>query len=155
MKVEGTEKFLQAAHALNEAGDKELRKAVYRGFRDAAKPLGERMVRAGAAAMPKRGGLSARVAGSKIGIRNATTGRNPKVEIQLKTAQGYDLKGMDRGEVRHPVFARAGRKRVWARAPQRVPVGSFTAAFEEGAPGVRERIVRELQSVFDETARRA
>lgn len=150
--AKGTEDFLRAAQALNDLGDREVRKAVYRGFRDAAKPLGQRMVEAGAAAMPKRGGLSARIAASKVGIRNATTGRNPKVEINLRTAQGYDLQAMDRGQLRHLVFARAGVKRVWVR--QNVPAKSFSNEFEAGAPSVRERLLRELNSVFDETARK-
>lgn len=152
VKAEGTQEFVKAAHALNDLGNRKVRLAVYKGFRNSARPLGQSMVRAGAAAMPKRGGLSERVASSSVGISNATTGRNPRVELRLKTPQGYDLKAMDAGELRHPVFARANAKRTWVR--QGVPAGSFTAAFEEGAPGVRAELIRELNTVIDETARK-
>lgn len=152
MAAEGTADFIRAAHALNEAGDRELRKGVYRGLRTAARPLGARMVSALAEDMPSRGGLRARVAASKVSIRNATTGRNPRVEIALRSTQGYKLTPMNDGDLRHPVFAKANAKRVWVR--QSVPSGAATRAFDEGAPLVRRTIVRELNQVMDDTARK-
>lgn len=153
MSAPGTDDFLKAARALNEAGDRKLRLGVYKGFRAAAKPLGQEMVTALGESMPKRGGLAARVAASKVGIRNATTGNNPRVEIALRSAQGYKLKPMDEGNLRHPVFARQGqKKRTWVR--QSVPSGAATRAFEAGAPAVRRRIVSELTQVIDDTAKK-
>lgn len=151
--VEGTADFIKAAHALNEAGDRELRKAVYKGFRTAAVPLGDRMVARLAGDMPKRGGLSSLIARSKPSIRNATTGKNPRVMITLRSPAGTKLKPLDEGKVRHPVFARGGRDRVWVN--QDVPARGATDAFEQGAPAVRAAIIRDLNQVISETARKA
>ena len=149
MTADGTADFIRAAHALNEAGDRELRKGVYRGFRSAARPLGESMVQALAGDMPKRGGLSARVANSKVSIRNATTGSNPRVAITVRGPKGAMAVGaMNAGNLRHPVF---GRK-TWVS--QHVPAGAATRAFEEGAPAVRRIIVRDLNAVIAETAKK-
>jgi hypothetical protein len=152
VRVEGSEDFKRAANALTGLGDKQLRLATGRGLRTAAKPLGEAMVRAGAADMPRRGGLSARVAASKVGVTASLTGANPRVLIRLRTRQGDDLSGMDRGQVRHPVFSRAGRRPTWVR--QSVPAGSFTRAFNAGAPQVREALSRQIQQVVNAAARK-
>lgn len=153
--VEGTADFIKAARALNEAGDRELRKAVYRGFRTAAMPLGQRMIAGLAADMPKRGGLSARIAASKAGIRNATTGSNPRVVITLRSPSGTKLKPLNEGNLKHPVFARKGSDRKSFRwVMQSVPSGAATRAFNEGAPAVRAVVIRDLNQVIDETARK-
>lgn len=153
MPVEGTADFIKAARALNEAGDRELRKAVYKGFRTAAMPLGQHMVEGLAADMPRRGGLQARIAQSKPSIRNATTGNNPRVVITLRSPAGTKLKPLDEGNLRHPVFAK-GDKSGWRWATQSVPAGGATKAFNEGAPAVRAVIIRDLNQVMSETARK-
>jgi hypothetical protein len=153
--AQGTAGFAKAARALNEAGDRELRKGVYKSFREVAKPLGDSMVASLAADMPKRGGMSARVAAAKPSIRNATTGRNPRVVITLVSPTKTAMKPLDQGNLKHPVFARKGSDRKsWRWAAQTVPAGGATRAFEDGAPMVRSRIVNELDHVIAETARK-
>jgi hypothetical protein len=154
---DATADFIKAAKALNEAGDRELRKAVYKSFRTAALPLGQAMVEGLAEAMPKRGGLSDRVRGAKPAVRNATTGSNPRVMItfRLPPYKNPRLKAMDEGELRHPIFVRQGEPRkMWRWTSQSVPAGGASKAFEAGAPGVRAIILRDLTFVVDETARK-
>lgn len=151
MRVEGSADFERAAHALTALGDRKLRLATGKGLRIAAKPLGQDMTRSLAGDMPRRGGLSARVAASQVRILASLVGRNPRVVIRLKTSEGYRLKAMDEGNLRHPVFAKAGAKRRWVR--QTVPAGGATRAFNAGAPRVRSVLTRELQQAFDAAAR--
>ena len=120
---------------------------MYRAFREAAKPLGQKIVERGAATLPHRGGLSARVAQSKVTQSNATTGKNPKVMLRVKTREGYDLKAMDRGQLRHPVYGRP----VWVR--QNVPAGEFTKPFEQGSEDVRRQVLAALERVADQIGR--
>lgn len=145
VRVEGTEQFQAAAQALNDAGDREIRKAVYAAFRRAGKPLGERIVAEGSAQMPRRGGLSARIAQAKVAQSNATTGRNPSVVLKLRTAQRYNLTAMDAGVLRHPVFDRPNKLRRWVQ--QRVPARAFSTVFEAGADDVRAQLLDELEHV--------
>lgn len=148
MSDPNTAAFHKAARALNEAGDRQLKLAFGRGLRAAAKPLGDQMVQGLAAKMPRRGGLSARVAGSKVSIRASTAGSNPRVTLSLADAQKDQLGGMDAGTVRHPVYGR----RAWVA--QRVPSGGAREAFDRGAPVVREQVVRELNAALRNAARK-
>lgn len=149
LRIEGTEHFKRAAQALNELGDRGVRRAVYKGFREVGKPLGEAARAAGAAAMPRRGGMAARVAAARIGQTNATTGANPRVVVRLSTAEGYDLPGLNRGTLRHPVF---GRRNTWRSQP--VAPNSFTDGFEAGAPQARDAVIRQLEQVTAEAVRK-
>lgn len=146
----GTEDFRRAAAALNEAGDRTLRNKVYAAFRDAARPLGQAIADQAGAELPRRGGLGARVAAAKIGQSNSTTGRNPGVALRLRSP--YHLRELDNGVLRHPVFARAGRRRVWVQA--RVKPGAFSRPFEAGADEVRRKLVEAVSQTVDEIARR-
>jgi hypothetical protein len=156
MADNGQAAFRAAAQALNEAGDKELRREVYAAFKKAAKPLGERIVREGAAGLPRRGGLSARVAAAKVGQSNSTTGRNPGVAITLRTKPGnggksIDLRAIDvQGKVKHPVF---GRRKVWRVTNVRSQL--FTDPFEAGREPVAREVVDALQTVADRIQREA
>lgn len=152
MRVEGSDDFKRAAHELSDLGDRQLRLATGRSLRAVAKPLGESMVHEGAARLPRAGGLAARVDAASVSVLASLGGRNPRVVIRLKTREGYRLKQMDEGNLRHPVFARDGRKPTWVR--QTVPGGGFTRAFQAGASMVRRRVSDELQRVLDEAARK-
>ena len=100
---------------------------------------------AGAAAMPRRGGLSARVAASTVSLRTAGgLGAGARIEVALRTREGYDLGGMDRGLIRHPVFD------TGAWVAQAVPAKAFSNAFDRGAPKVRRALEREIDRALDE-----
>jgi hypothetical protein len=150
---DGRREFAAAAKALNEAGDKALRREVYAAFRRAAKPLGERIIREGAGGLPARGGLAGRVARAKVQQSNSTRGRNPGVALKFKTVpnsqgQSYDLKTMDEGVVRHPTFGRRNQWRVTRVRPQ-----LFTTPFEAGREDVATEVIAAMRHVADQIAR--
>ena len=141
---------LRQLSAAYKAGDKVLQKRIRTGLQQAAKPLAETVVRQGAAGLPRRGGLRARILASKGAVTASLAARNPSVSIRLANSQKDSLKGLDEGFVRHPVF-RTGR---WVAQPVRSK-GAFTAAFQRNAAGVRDRVNAEVAKALDEIAREA
>jgi hypothetical protein len=148
---ENSASFRAAAKALTQYGDKGLLKEVRADMRKAAKPLGEKVIREGAAVMPKRGGLSAELAKAKMSQTNTTTGRNPGVVMVFRTKPSHDLKSMDEGIVRHPIYGHRG-KGQWRET--KVMPGAYSRPFEAGAPDVAHEIVSGLKRIVDDVARR-
>lgn len=128
--------------------EKPLRLAVNKSLREIAKPLGEDMLRGGADAMPRSGGLSARVrnSGVTMGTLRGGSGASARIEIRLKSREGYDLTALDRGQLRHPVFGRG----PWVS--QSVPSGKFMEPFNEAAPKVRDELATEIAKALDQIA---
>lgn len=147
LHVEGTADLQRLADRLKVAADRDLRKQVGASLRKVAKPIGQRVLERGARVMPHKGGLSERIARGKIGVRSGLTGRSASVSLMLK-AGGYDLKPLDRGDLRHPVF---GLKKTWVR--QSVPPLAFTGAFELEAPEARRAVLKAMETTLDDAAR--
>lgn len=155
IRTEGADDLQRLADALKEAADKDLQKQVSAAIRGEAKPLGQRVLRRGAEQMPHRGGLAERVAAlGRVGVSNSLRGRVASVQVLLRN-KGVDLKAMDAGFVRHPVFARSTQTRKeWTWRRQDVPAGAFTKAFEAGAAEVRDAALRGAQAALDDVARK-
>jgi hypothetical protein len=144
LRIEGAEDWRRLAVSLRGA-EAPVRRAIRKGLRDTAKPLGEEMRDGGADRMPRRGGLSARVARTAVTLRTAGgVGAGARVEVALRSRDGYDLPAMDRGSIRHPVFGRG----PWVA--QSVPARGFSDAFDRGAPKVRRQLLREIDRALDE-----
>lgn len=146
---------LQSVAAAYRAADPELRKQMRRALAEVAKPLGMHVRSAGSGRLPRRGGLAARVARARIGTTLGTSSRNPSIAIRLSTREGYNLRLMNAGKLRHPVFARSDRTREqWAWVSQEIEPDAFARAFDEGAPEVRRAAMKALQAVLDDVARK-
>lgn len=143
LSVTGADDLARVAKALRELGDKGLQRELYSGLNRATKPLKESARRSAENILPKRGGLGERVAKTRMSTRRRTGPNTAGVRIQSKV----DAR-IDRGEVRHPVFAQPGRPRVWVS--QKVTAGWFTKPMEAGADDVR----RELVQVIDDVAKK-
>ena len=142
LRITGAEQFAHVAKALRDAGDKELRKELYRGLNRATKPLKAEAQAEAAAILPRRGGLSARVAKARFTTKSRG-GQNPSVRIVAKDAKGRsaDLARIDQGEVRHPVYGHG----PWVK--QAVRPGWFTRPMQEGADVVRREVVAAIDAV--------
>lgn len=147
LNVYGAAKLDAVAHRLKETDDKELRRELYRGIARAGKPL-KAAVRQGALeALPKRGGLNAYVARSRTNLK-PLAGRGDAV-VRLTTAKkGSDLRAINRGRLRHPVF---GNRKVWVT--QSVPAGWFQKSVESQHDEVRREVVKVLDEVAEKIAR--
>lgn len=146
------------------AGDKALQKQIRKAFRDAGKAIAKDVLKEGAADMPARGGLRARLESSPASVSASLGGSNPTVRLTLGSSRKGALRAMDRtGTVRHPVFApargtvkrRARPSREWTWVTQRVPAHSFTDAFESHGPELRDKVRTALQKALDDIAKDA
>lgn len=147
-QVVGTEDIAAFANRLKGA-DRRLRLAVNKSIREIAKPLGEEMRDGGAGAMPRSGGLSERVRNSAVSLgtmRGGGSGASARIEIRLRSKEGYDLNALNRGQLRHPTFGRS----PWVQ--QSVPDGKFMEPFDKAAPKVRDELATEIAKALDKIA---
>lgn len=143
MRIQGGEKLVRVSKALKDA-PKELRGELTKGITRAVRPLKQSVRAEAKSSLPRRGGLGARVARTKLPHRRRATGRGAGLRVLAQPGAVADPRRIDRGRVRHPVFGRG----PWVL--QDVPEGWFTRPMRDGAPTVR----RELLQVMDDIARK-
>lgn len=90
--------------------------------------------------LPKRGGLAARVARSRYRTRRRIS-RDPRVAFEA--TNDYDIRRIDAGTVRHPVFGRPDI--AWVTQPVRR--GFFTRPTERQEPVSRRALTRMMAAV--------
>lgn len=147
LHLRGDEDLQRIANRLKEAGDKGLKRRVSASLRKVARPVGERVVRKGASGLPRRGGLSSRVASrGRVGVSNSLGGRSASVRLLLRDG-GDDLSQMDRGSLRHPVY---GRK-TWVR--QSIRAGLFSDALAPEMPAVRRELIAAANETLNDVAK--
>lgn len=133
--------YKRAAKALKGA-DRTIRLEFTRALRGIAKPYATTVLAAGAARLPKRGGLAARVAASRIGVQSSTL----RATASFKSDRGYDLRAMNRGRLRHPTYGHE----PWVT--QDIEPGIFTQPFEAGAPAVRRQMLAAAADALNKIA---
>jgi hypothetical protein len=137
----GSRELRELARRLKAAGRNDLRKEVLRGIRESNKGT-IRKVRANAeATLPKRGGLAALVAKSKIATRTRISGTNIGVKIR-GTEKATNLNRLNYGKLRHPVF---GNRSVWKE--QTVKRGWFSEPIRDDIPHILASIKRVVAEV--------
>jgi hypothetical protein len=140
VKITGAEKLERLGVELRRAGDKNLTRALHKAMQRAGRPLRADAAASAAAALPRRGGLSAEIGNARnFTVRTTTRGRN--VGVRIRSTGKHDIAGMNRGRVRHPVFG----GKTWVT--QLVDAGWFDAAMNRAAPRARLEIVRALDEV--------
>lgn len=149
-EVRGKRELAALSAALKEAGDHDLTNRVRASMRGVAKPLGLRVLKAGAAEMPHRGGFASRVESSgRVGMTAAlVTGRTLRVTLTLSN-KGADMKTLDDGILRHPVF---GNRKVWRIT--KVPANAFSRAFDAEAPLVAREVLAAADATVNAVARK-
>lgn len=137
--------YAAVARVMRRAGNEGLRKEYTRALREVGRPFGRQVAQAGAARLPRHGGLAARVATARIGVQATTL----RVTISLRSKEGYDLRALQRGNLRHPTF---GRSR-WVR--QDVDGAGFQEGFDAGAEKVRLAVHQAGERALDQIAKAA
>lgn len=137
----GAEKLGRLGRAIKDAGDKDMRRELLRAAQRCGKPMKTAAREGALKRLPKRGGLAERVATSKFGVRTRTVGKGAGVRIVGQS--GYDLQGIDEGEIRHPVYG------TWRKGVKGQPVkpGWFSDAEEAAAPKFRDEFERAMDAV--------
>ena len=132
------------------AADRKVASGLRRRVRDASKPLSEAVAKDGPEGLPESGGLADWLRQAKPSLSMTQT----RVAIKLtgmvgtRTRKTSDLNAINRGRLRHPVYARPGRKAGWTN--QRVAAGTYDAAIDTHGAEALEDIARVLDDVMKE-----
>lgn len=140
IRVEGAEGFLALARRLKETGNRELRLELYRSIRQVTNPIRENVRKSARETLPRRGGLGALIASSKIRVQRRASGAS--VGIRMVGSSEHDIAAMNAGIVRHPLY---GNKRHWFE--QAVRPRWWDEPTEEAAPLARVAIVDAMERV--------
>lgn len=146
LTIHGVDQLQAVTRALREIGDKDLRRELYKGLNRATKPLKEKAKDAARSKLPRRGGLNDYVAAATIRTSSRGGGANPGVSLKV-TKGKHDLKAIDQGKVRHPVFGHG------PMVTQSVTPGWFTKTLEDSADPVRKELVDVLDDMAKKVAR--
>ena len=132
------------------AADRKVASGLRRRVRDASKPLAEAVAKDGPEGLPESGGLAGWLRQAKPSLSMTQT----RVAIKLtglkgsRTQKTSDLNAINRGRLRHPVYAQPGRKAGWANQP--VQAGTYDAAIDTHGAEALEDIARVLDDVMKE-----
>jgi len=141
--VTGGERVAEVAARLKAAGNGGLRRQLAREMRVGARPL-VAVARAEARdSLPRRGGLAETVAGGRFAISVRTTAAAAAVSVVGKSR--FDLRAMNRGRLRHPVY---GDRSRWVSQ-------SITPHWFDGPPmqEAAQRLRPVLLKAIDDVAR--
>lgn len=146
LEVRGAEKLAQVSRALRQSGDKQLKKDLTRALREAAKPMVADARQAAKERLPHRGGLADRVARSRITVRVRTSGRQVGVRIVANGPKDQggvpvNIRALNAGKFRHPVYARGADREKWAWVEQDIRPGWFDEPLTRRGPRVRGALV--------------
>jgi hypothetical protein len=161
MPTTGGEELARLSAALKVMERKDLSNEMLRGLRKVARPMVDGARAAALGGLPKRGGLAELV--SSANWRSATSRVAKKAGVSIIGAwssegRQHDLKAMNSGVIRHPVYARAfvgtvaipRRDWVWVAQTAGVTARWFTDAMLRFAPTING----ELRKVLDDIAQK-
>lgn len=132
LSITGEEEAFAVAARLRRAGDGRLQGKLRDAVRDANRGVPTKLRMSALSHLPKRGGLGPTVArGMKVRTWPISAG------ITIKASHRYDIAGMDKGLVVHPLF---GNKRHWYA--QAVPPGWFQSVVDGQRDDTRRAIER-------------
>lgn len=141
ISIEGADRFKATARALKAYGRGDLRKELYRGINRAAKPLKLNAKQRARTVLPRGGGLAKRVARTSLRTKALAGGRNAGVRIVAQPNAVSDPLSINRGRVVHPTYGHE------PFVVQQVTPGWFTKPMEDGAPVVREEMLKVIDTV--------
>jgi hypothetical protein len=105
--IEGGAELREVAVRLKLAGEVDLRKQMMRNIRVATLPARAAVRASAMETLPKEGGLNAWVAQATTRTSVLTGARTAGVVIRV-SKRGHDMKDIDAGTVRHPVYGNRG-----------------------------------------------
>jgi hypothetical protein len=143
LDITGGEDFARVAKRLKDAGDRELTRELNKAVREAMAPARRAMEQSLDQNLPHRGGFDRKLRGEvKFRIVRRANG------LRLTTSHRYQLRLIDQGRVRHPLFADRGHWYTTTIEP-----GVLTKPFEENADQARQKIGEATDRVARKIAR--
>lgn len=143
LQIKGADQLGALARDLRAAGDKELKRELYRALNRATKPLRAEAQGRAAADLPQENGL-AKLVSKKKGTVRIRAGRDPRLTITF----GAKAASTDRGFVYHRVFGKGPLVRQEVDG-----AGWFSETMRNGAPTVRKEIIQAMSDVADQIKR--
>jgi hypothetical protein len=143
--IEGADQLARLAKQLKEAGDKGLQAELGKAINRALKPVKADIKQSAATMLPKRGGLAAKVAKSRITIRRRT-GRT--AGVRLVATNTISLYHLDKGIIRHRKGGDIDAGKVQPTEP-----GWMTKPAEAAAPKVRAELVQAMDDIAKKIVR--
>lgn len=137
MAVEA-EKFKEVRRRLKDA-QKDMRRGLNASIRRSVNGLKDDVRQSALTTLPKRGGFAERIAGSRFSIRQTATA------VKFKMENPYQLKRVNAGQLRHPVY---GNRSTWVF--QQVRPGFWSKPVDHRIPVVR----REISAYLDEVVQK-
>ncbi|HEY3261366.1 MAG TPA: hypothetical protein VGJ95_14045 [Pseudonocardiaceae bacterium] len=148
LSVKGAQDLRELTQALKDAGAKDLQKELYRGINRAMKPLKEVARKAAREGLPKRGGLADTIARSKITTRRVVNKRRNMYSVRLVATSGHDIRALDRGKLRWPVFPEEGSDRSeWTWKKRDIKPGWWSEPLKRASGIPREEILQVMADV--------
>lgn len=153
--VRGAEQLRELGVALKGA-DKDIKRELQRGFREAGKETVKDIKAGVLATFPNRGGLANIAARSTIGLRTRFTGAQAGIRLQAvgKKGKGITTRSLqsidDSGTWRHPLF---GNRKVWVGQSDSSAAGWFTEESEQHAPQIRADLVKAMNRAAERIVR--
>jgi hypothetical protein len=138
----GPDQLARISRQLKEEANRGMERELNRELRKAAGPFAREVREAAMDRLPNRGGLSRRVARSRVSVRNRS-GKGQGVQIAVG-ARRSQTEQMNRGYVIHPVFG--GEQRV----RQAIPAGFADVA----AKNTQAEVTRGMQEATARVAAR-
>lgn len=145
--IRGGEDVDRLVRSIKERADgPALRRELTKGLNSVSKPLRQHMIDRIPDALPKSGGLAARMQSMVRSNASAKSGRYAGISIRFRST-GYDIRTLTGNRVRHPVF---GNRSVWVDQTAGVNADAFEGEFEKNKPV----IARAMTAVAQQVARK-
>lgn len=143
IEIRGAEQLAKLSRDLRAAGERELSRELTQGIRKGVEPGKINIKQHLGTDLPQRGGLARSMRGMRFNIR--ISGRNG---VRLTASHRYQLKLIDQGMVRHPLF---GDREHWYTT--RFAPNVITDAWNETADQVRREVTDAAQRVANKIGR--
>lgn len=145
VEIRGGEDVDALVRRIRTHGDaKAIRKELLAGLNRVTKGTREDMKASIPASLPSRGGLASLVHREANLRTSAKGGRYAGVTIFANRRGGRDLRRLNQGRLRHPVF---GNRGVWVNQTAGVEAGFLDEAFENDKPEITRGITRVLEDI--------
>ena len=141
--------------------DKESKRAVGKTLSAAVQPVRDEFKGEATTTLPGRGGLAANVAKSRFVVLKRLGGSRPTLSIRIRRPKkggqkATDLKRLNEGRLRHPVFGRSDRtRREWGWVDQTIRAGMWDRTLDKAVPGVQDALRESVQDALEATVRAA
>ena len=138
VRITGAGELASLGRRLKDAGEagKALRRELLKQIQRETKDLKESDKQSARDVLPHKGGLAEKVAASKFQTRTRFAGNNVGVKIVAQGLSVSNLRALNRGYVRHPVW---GHRDRWVNQP--IHPGWFDNPNEKDTPKVQRAIL--------------